>query len=141
MTEDEKHLKLLATFHYIVAGIIALMSCLALPHFIIGIMMMTGALGDGPDAPPRLFGLLFAGFSFGMIAVSWTLAGFMAAAAGKLKRREGHTFCLVVAAISCIWMPFGTVLGIFTIIVLMRDSVKRLFGIEPDAPDDSPPPA
>ncbi len=24
-------------------------------------------------------------------------------------------------------MPFGTVLGVFTIIVLMRDSVKQLF--------------
>jgi hypothetical protein len=29
----------------------------------------------------------------------------------------------------CLWMPVGTVLGVFTIIVLMRPRVKRLFGV------------
>jgi len=36
-------------------------------------------------------------------------------------------FCFVVACIECLFMPFGTVLGAFTIIVLMRPSVKNLF--------------
>jgi hypothetical protein len=36
-------------------------------------------------------------------------------------------FCLVMAGIQCIFMPFGTVLGVFTIIVLMRNSVKEAF--------------
>jgi hypothetical protein len=39
-------------------------------------------------------------------------------------------YCLVVAGIECIFMPFGTVLGVFTIIVLMRPSVRNLFGVE-----------
>jgi hypothetical protein len=34
-----------------------------------------------------------------------------------------------MAAISCIFMPFGTVLGVFTIIVLLRPSVKELFAV------------
>jgi hypothetical protein len=38
--------------------------------------------------------------------------------------------CFVVAAIECIFMPFGTVLGVFTIIVLSRPSVKALFQSE-----------
>jgi hypothetical protein len=38
---------------------------------------------------------------------------------------------VVVAAVSCLMVPFGTVLGIFTIVILSRDSVKRLFGIFP----------
>ena len=32
-----------------------------------------------------------------------------------------------MAGIECIFMPFGTVLGVFTIIVLMRPSMKELF--------------
>jgi hypothetical protein len=32
-----------------------------------------------------------------------------------------------VAALSCAFMPFGTVLGVFTIVVLVRPSVKQLF--------------
>jgi hypothetical protein len=33
-----------------------------------------------------------------------------------------------MAGINCIFIPIGTVLGVFTIIVLTRDSVKELFG-------------
>jgi hypothetical protein len=33
-----------------------------------------------------------------------------------------------MAGVECLFMPVGTVLGVFTIIVLVRDSVKELFG-------------
>jgi len=36
-------------------------------------------------------------------------------------------FCLIVAGIICIFMPLGTILGVFTIIVLVRPSVKAMF--------------
>ncbi len=36
-------------------------------------------------------------------------------------------FCLVMACVACLFMPFGTVLGVFTIIVLARPSVQTLF--------------
>jgi hypothetical protein len=32
-----------------------------------------------------------------------------------------------VAALCCAFFPFGTVLGVFTILVLVRPSVKALF--------------
>lgn len=36
--------------------------------------------------------------------------------------------CMVIAGIaSATCMPFGTVLGVFTVIVLVRPSVKELF--------------
>ena len=34
-----------------------------------------------------------------------------------------------MAGIECMFTPFGTVLGVFTIIVLMRPEVKTMFGI------------
>jgi len=43
-------------------------------------------------------------------------------------------FCLIVAGIICIFMPLGTILGVFTIIVLVRPSVKAMF--EGQAPVD-----
>ena len=36
-------------------------------------------------------------------------------------------YCIVIAAICCLSVPLGTILGIFTIIVLQRDTVKALF--------------
>ena len=37
------------------------------------------------------------------------------------------TFCLVISCIHCISFPFGLALGIFSIIVLVRPSVKNWF--------------
>jgi hypothetical protein len=45
-----------------------------------------------------------------------------------LMQRRRYTFCLVIGGLSCILMPFGTVLGVFTILVLVRPSVRELFG-------------
>lgn len=42
--------------------------------------------------------------------------------------RRNWTFCFVVACIACMNMPLGTALGVFTILVLLRPSVKLLFG-------------
>jgi hypothetical protein len=42
-------------------------------------------------------------------------------------RRKHFTFCLIMAAVECIFMPFGTVLGTFTILVINRPSVRELF--------------
>jgi hypothetical protein len=33
-----------------------------------------------------------------------------------------------VACVSCVFMPIGTILGVFTILVLSRPSVKSAFG-------------
>ncbi len=53
----------------------------------------------------------------------------MLLAGRKLARRRSWTFCLVVASIECLFMPYGTVLGVFTIIVLLRPTVKELFAV------------
>jgi hypothetical protein len=45
-----------------------------------------------------------------------------------LGRRKHYTFCLVMGCIECVFFPFGTALGVFTILVLVRESVKQLFG-------------
>ncbi len=44
-----------------------------------------------------------------------------------LARRQHPTFCIVVSALDCMCMPLGTALGVFTILVLQRPSVKEMF--------------
>ncbi len=126
MTNDEQYLNLLSIFHYIVAGLTALFSCFFLIHIAIGIAMLCGAF-EGKEEPPRFMGLIFIIFPAMFIIASWILAGFMIAAGTKLKRHTSRMFCLVIGGIECIIMPFGTILGIFTIVLLMKDSVKALF--------------
>jgi len=52
----------------------------------------------------------------------------LTAVAGKnLSNHRRRIFCLVITCMNCINVPLGTVLGVFTIIVLVRPSVKDLF--------------
>jgi hypothetical protein len=125
MKQDLEHLKLLAIFHYVVAGMTALFACIPFIHFFMGLALATGALEADPGAQPIGIGLMiFAGL---FILAGWTLAALIAFAGRSLQTRTRYTFCLVMGGVECIFMPFGTVLGVFTIIVLMRDSVKELF--------------
>lgn len=134
MSTDEEHLRLLSIFHYIVAGITALFACLPLIHVTLGLMMLLAPGkfgGHGPSALIGLFFVLMGGFFF---LCGQALAVCIFINGRFLRRRRRHLFCLVVGGLECVLMPFGTVLGIFTIIVLSRESVRRLFGAPVEPP-------
>jgi hypothetical protein len=60
-------------------------------------------------------------------------------AARALGRRRGRLLCQIAAAVSCLQMPWGVLLGVFTFMVLNRESVKQLF--EPGPSQLMPAPA
>lgn len=125
MEQDEQYLRLLSVFHYVVGGLAAFFACIPLIHFCIGAAMLTGAIDDAP----AFVGLMFVVMSIVAITIGWVFAVCLIVAGKSLAKRKRYMFCLVMAAISCMFMPFGTVLGVFTIIVLMRPSAKELFSI------------
>lgn len=128
MNKDEEHLKLLSIFHYVVGGIAACFACFPIIHLIMGIVMLAGGFQDSSGkGPPAAVGLIFVIMALLTMSVGWTLAICLIIAGKRLAKRKRHNFCFVIACVSCIFMPFGTVLGVFTIIVLMRPSVKELF--------------
>lgn len=128
-TQDAEHLRLLSIFHYVVAGLAALFACLPVLHFVIGLAMVSG-WGDVPHDDPgaEIVGWFFILFAGAFILAGWVFAVCLALAGRYLSQRRRYTYCLVMGGVACIFMPFGTVLGVFTIITLVRDSVQRLFG-------------
>ena len=44
-----------------------------------------------------------------------------------MRRRQNRMFSMVVGGLNCMNMPFGTALGVFTIIILMRPSVQAVY--------------
>ena len=124
MNKDEEHLKLLSIFHYVVGGIAGFFACFPFIHLIMGIAMLAETSRGGPSV---FFGLLFVMLALTFITLGWTLAVCLIIAGRFLTRRKHYKFCFAIACFSCLLMPHGTVLGVFTIIVLMRPSVKELF--------------
>ncbi len=126
MKQDEDHLNLISIFHYIVGGMTALFSCIPFVHVGIGIAMLRGVF-DGKEPPPHAAGWIFIILGSVFILLGWGLSIAIIIAGRKLRRRKSRTYCLVVAGLECMMMPFGTVLGVFTLVTLMKESVKEIF--------------
>ena len=124
---------MLSIFHYVVAGMQALFACFPIFHFLFGAAMLffPDKLGDAKGGgPPAFAGLFLMGFAGIWILTGLTVAACSIRVGKSLGQRRRYMFCLVMAGIeAALCMPFGTVLGVFTIIVLMRPSVKQAFGV------------
>jgi len=137
MNQDQEHLKLLSIFHYVAAGIIAVFSLIPIFHLGFGLMMVLAPetfQGNG-EAAPEFLGWMFIGFAVAFIVTGWVFAALVFSAGRFLVQRKRYTFCMVVAGLECLVIPLGTVLGVFTIVVLMRDSVKALFYTDSTVPE------
>lgn len=77
--------------------------------------------------PPPWFGAFFAGMGALFLLTFEAMAALSFFAGRFLSRHQHPTFCIVISALNCMYMPLGTALGVFTILVLQRPSVKALF--------------
>jgi len=133
MTRDEEHLRLLSIFHYVVGGLAGLFACFPIFHLILGLVFIFAShhvTGNG-QPPPAFIGWIFVIFAALFITLGWIIAALILTTGRFLARRKHYMFCLVMGGVECLFMPFGTVLGVFTIFVLVRESVKQLFGANP----------
>lgn len=134
---DEEHLKLLSLGYTVSGGVAALWSLFALLYVFMGLAFALAIFhthetaGKAGEQPPAFFGWLIAGFglAFFLSGIALAVARFWTAV--SIGRRRSRTFCMVVAGISCLEFPYGTLLGVLSFIVLGRDSVKRLFTSTP----------
>lgn len=137
-SEETKQLELLALFHYIVGGITALFSCMPFIHVFMGLFFVFGNFEETTEsssqAPEAWLGWIFVIMGSLFILTGWAVAACIIAAGRKLKARKNRMFCMVIAGIECMFMPFGTVLGIFTLITLNKETVRAAFDGLPNMP-------
>jgi hypothetical protein len=129
MDEDIHYLKLLSIFHYIVGGLAALFAFFPAIYVVIGIVAVCapGSLESEGEAMPLVIGWLFIIIGTVFVLIGWAFAFCVILTGRYLARQVHYMFCMVIGAIECLFMPFGTALGIFTIVVLARSSVKKMF--------------
>jgi hypothetical protein len=125
---DSEHLRLLSIFHYIAGGLLAFVGCFAIIYIVLGAVIASGRLPSNNGAPaPTAVGFLFIAIGIFGLLFAWGLATCLFLSGRFMAARRRLTFSIVIAAISCLQIPFGTVLGVFTLIVLSRQSVKAMY--------------
>lgn len=135
---DSEHLNLLGTFNFIFAGL-----CLfaLLPSIAVLSVMRAGGFDRTleeirrqmeqqanavPISPEELVAF------FHVLLVAWivvlAVAAVLCVVNGLNLRAHRHRgFSTVIAALQCLAIPFGTILGVFSLIVLGRASVTELY--------------
>lgn len=79
------------------------------------------------QGPPAIMFRLFAAVIGVIIIGGWTLGALTTYAGHCIKKRKHKVFIYVMAAVNCIWIPYGTLLGIATIILFQWPEVQAEF--------------
>lgn len=137
MEKDQSELGLLGILHFVMAGLAALAGSIPIVHLLIGLKMvsdpsfMTGGRGAPPPFNP---GWVFVGVGALLIVLGWTWAFVLVFSGLSLRSQRRYWLSFVVACLTCLNFPLGTALGVFTLVVLSRASVKKLYGLPGAAP-------
>ena len=128
--KDDDQIKLLAVFHFILAGLALFgIGFLGLHYFIMHTVFANPQMwknNPGAGPPPEIFAVLVwfyvaAGVLLVLVIVLNVLSGVF------LRQRKHRMFSLVVAGLDCVQIPFGTALGVCTMMVLFRETVRQSY--------------
>jgi hypothetical protein len=131
---DEEHLRLLALFHYISGALTIAFASLFIFHLMFIVFAMNNpeifGVPQGSEEfevmPQQLLGI-FAAF-IGSIVIGGIIYGIVQIVSGRfISRRHYRTFSFIAVFPNILLIPYGTLLAIFTLIVLERPSVKALY--------------
>jgi hypothetical protein len=133
---DNEHLRLLEIFHYISGGLTIAFSCLFIFHliFMSYIVMNPEQFmqnpGNNKNPDPSQFMSIFV-IIFGLFIILGISYGVAQIISGRfIKQRRRRVFSFIVAIPNILFIPYGTILGILTLMVLSNERVKRLYEAE-----------
>lgn len=133
MDRDKKHLKRLSQIQ-ILYGILNLF--VSYYYYQAIFVLVDGYRKELEKTNPEVQVALLIGFGFILFLIGIAILFCIILAGQSLALYENYTLCLVVAIAECLIFPIGTIIGVYTIIILRRDSVKKLFST-PKAESDS----
>src|SRR5947207_14980123 len=130
MNQDKEHLQLLAIFHYVAAGLAAMLSFFPLLYSVVGGFLLYAAHHPGSgnqEPPPAVLGWVFIVLGALFFLAGATMAICILIAGRSLALCKRYSFALVMACIQCLFLSFGSILGVFTRVVLSRVPFEALF--------------
>jgi hypothetical protein len=124
----QKHIQILGILHIIYSAFGLLAGAILFILFL-GIGTVVGSIQDVPGAvhegvPAILFVI---GLVIGTLLLLFAIPGIIAGVGLLNKKEWGRILALVVGFFDLLHIPFGTMLGVYTIWALMNDEVVAIF--------------
>lgn len=130
-SSSENHLSALALFHWIYAAMLVVAAIVMVVHaadLIYRASVEQQQLSEplpGAKEAMTLYGVVV-----GLIVLVTLLLAAIVAQTGRwLRSYKQYNICLVVAGVECLLFPLGTILGVFTVIVLLQTRTRDLFQV------------
>jgi len=120
--ETENHLKILGIFYYIMGGLLCLLALIPCIQIFLGIFIVSNQ-----NTAPALIGIIYLAIGLAAFLLILSIAIATIYTGRCLRQRKYYIFCIVMAGLCCCWFPLGTVLGVFSVIVLSKPEVKPEF--------------
>jgi hypothetical protein len=149
-----ERLRLLAIGYYVKGAVSAIFVSFLLFHFVfmLGFSFMPESAWNPPPkpattlhslsvspsptprpvnpGPPVIMFRIFAAVIGGIILLGWTFGALTIYAGRCVQTRTRRVFIYVMAALNCPLLPWGTLLGVATFMVLQTPVARREFGVE-----------
>jgi hypothetical protein len=132
-SRTQEQLRILSIAHYVVGALHALFASFGLIHFSMGVWMLISpqSFSGKPEDMGIFVGVLFTVLGAIFVLGGWTLGAVTILSGRYIAQRKKRTFSFIVGGINCVFLPLGTVLGIFDLILLTRDDVRQEYGETP----------
>jgi hypothetical protein len=131
---DEDQIGLLPILYWVSAGMSMFVSLYFLIYVALGTAFVFIPSTPSASAPPAAIGWLFVTIGLVGFAILMGLGVLKLMAGFWIRKRTHRVAVMVVAAISCLEVPYGTLTGVFTFLVLSRASVAARFDVAKAAP-------
>ncbi|NNC87550.1 MAG: hypothetical protein HKN82_03705 [Akkermansiaceae bacterium] len=136
---DRQHLRLLGLFHYVLSGFLFLGAffMMVYPFIMHWALTQGGTASSDEDRSIIMLVGVFYGI-FGLFSLALAICNIIAGR--SIQRRRRKLFILIIAGINTLNIPLGTILAVFTFIVLLRPSVSAEFEAHATSPSAPPVP-
>lgn len=124
---DASQLRTLSILYYVFSVFNLVPLLIGALYAFMGVGLLNGTLPGNTASQDTASGWVLLGLAAAMFFIAIVGGTLTLLAARRLRQRRSLTLCIIVAAVSCMQIPFGTALGVFTLIVLNRPSVKAMF--------------
>lgn len=87
-----------------------------------------------PSLSPTIIFRILAGIMGSIVLCGWLLSGLTIYAGRCLQKCRHRPFIYVMGCLNLIWIPYGTILGICTLLALSSESARLAFSSPPPLP-------